>query len=709
MGLILGTAAYMAPEQARGRAVDRRADIWAFGVVLLETITGRRAFAGEDVSEVLARVIEREADLSGVPPSTPPSLRRLLARCLTKDPRQRLRDIGEARVALDEAQRELAAGAGAETGTAAVAAAAAPAPRASGVSRALPWVLAAVLLAALAWSIARPPAAGPAAAPVLSRLQIALPQGLELYTAVGAAVSLSPDGATLALVGVRNGVRQVFIRRLASYDIAPVKGTESAVSCVFSLDGRELLVGLSDTSLRRVRLSDGLIEIVAPQTSEYYGGWLPDGRVVFTMEGRLWLSGRTPGAAPTPLTKADAASATTESQPAAVPGGETILFVSTRSEAPDTARIEALSVASGARSVIVERASSPLLTASGHLLFVRDGALLAARFDARNLRVVGDAAPVLREVNVVRNRGVSAILTVSQAGTVVYAGAAAAESELVSVSRSGQELLLLRVDRVAANPRLSPNGRLLMFEEMGGGLWLYDLERRTLGRLTDGTTLAAFPLFARDGRRVVFRSPTGMFVQPVDGSAKPAQIPGTEASEFPTGFSPDGADLLYTKIAATTAGDLRVIPFAGGASRTLLETPAYEGGAQLSPDGRWIVYVSNELGGSDVFIQPYPAMNQRYRVSSAGGLHPVWHPKGGEILYRSGDKMLSVKMTVTPGGPALAPPVVLFSGRYAFGGGLTIPNFALTPDGERFIFVKEQSGAHLNVVLNWFEELRGIR
>jgi Tol biopolymer transport system component len=706
MGLILGTAAYMPPEQARGKAVDRRADVWSFGVVLIELLTGERAFKGDDVSEVLAKVIERDPDLSRLPPAMPASLRKLLARCLAKDPKQRLRDIGEARIAIDEAQRELTQGP-ASTGAAAVLA---PVPNASAPvwRRALPWAIAAALLAALVFVMTRDRPAS-AAARTVHRMQIALPQGVELYTAVGAAVSLAPDGSSLALVGVRNGVRQVFLRHFDSFEVVPVKGTESAVSCVFSLDGKELLVGTSDTSLRRIRLGDGLVEVVTPTTSEYYGGWLANGRVVFTRDGRLWMSGETPGAAPTQLTQPVAGSSAVESQPVPVPGTDALLFVSAKPEAPESARIDALSLGTKARTIVAERASGPVLTASGHLLFVRDGALLSAPFDRRSLRIVGDATPVLREVSVVRNRGVSAILTVSNNGTLVYAGTAAAESELVSVSRTGQEQLVLRVDRVAANPRLSPDGRQLMFEEIGGGLWLYDIERRTLSRLTDGSTLAAFPLFTRNGRSVVFRSPGGLFSQPVDGSAKPVQIDGTEASEFPSGFSIDGKELLYTKIAATTAGDIRVIPLAGGTPRTVLSTPAYEGGAQLSPDGKWLVYVSNELGGSEVFLQPYPEMDRRLQVSSSGGLHPVWNPKGGEIFYRSGTRMMSVRMTMMPAGPSLSPPATLFSGRYAFGGGLTIPNFAVANDGDHFIVVKEQSGAHLNVVLNWFDELGAVK
>jgi Tol biopolymer transport system component len=245
-----------------------------------------------------------------------------------------------------------------------------------------------------------------------------------------------------------------------------------------------------------------------------------------------------------------------------------------------------------------------------------------------------------------------------------------------------------------------------MFDEIGGGLWLYDLDRRSTTRLTDGSRLAAYAIFTRDGREAVFRSPTGIFRQPLEGSATPVLISGTEPSEFPSGLSPDGTEVFYTKISTGSAGDIRAISLAGGKPRVLMSTPAYEGGAQVSPDGKWMVYVSNELGEFEVFLQPYPALNRRIQVSSSGGVHAAWNPRGGEIFYRSTDKLMSVRMVTTAAGPVLSPPSVLLSGRYAFGGGFTTPNYTVSADGDTFILVKEQSGAILNIVLNWFEELK---
>jgi Tol biopolymer transport system component len=407
-----------------------------------------------------------------------------------------------------------------------------------------------------------------------------------------------------------------------------------------------------------------------------------------------------------------------ELQPVTVPGGKAVLFVSARPEAPDSGRIEALSLADKVRTTVVERASSPVLTRTGHLLLLRDGVLHAAPFDVQSLKTTGDAMPVLRDLSVVgRSVGAAVNMAVSETGVLAYVSTTAVQSEIVSVSRTGEEQMVLSNQRPTANPRLSLDGRRLLLEEIGAGLRVWDLEHGTPHgtptRLAEGYPQASFPIFARDGRDVIFCVANGLFRQPLDGGAKPVQIAGSDANEYPSGLTPNDADVLFTKITATTSGDVYALPLAGGKERALISNAAYEGGAQLSPDGKWMIYVSNELGGGyEIFLQPYPALDQRQKVSSGGGIHPLWNPvwnlKGGEIFYRSGDKMMSVRLTVTPAGATLTPPVELFSGRYAFGNGNTMANFSVTSDGERFILVK-QSGASLNVVLNWFEELKRVK
>ena len=713
LGLILGTAAYMAPEQARGKVVDRRADIWSFGVVLTEMLTGERAFKGDDVTEVLAKVIERDPDFSKLPPRTPAPVRKLIARCLAKDPKQRLRDIGEARILLDEVIA-------APRGSSAVDsmpeelpahARTADARAGSPLPSALPWALAALatVAAIVFWLQGGPTAGGltPTAEPSgPTRLQIAMPSGIDLYTAVGAAFSLSPDGRTLAFIGVRGGVRQAFTRRFDSFDVTPVRGSEGSVSCIFSPDGRELLIGTSDTSLRRIRLADGFMTVAAKGTSDYVGAWLADGRIVYAANGRLFMTGATEGAEPTQLTQPIEGSTSLDSLPVPIPGANAVAFISGRPEAVDSSRIEILTLDDLKRKPIVERGFAPKFTPTGHLLFMRDNEELAVRFDLERLAPVGDPVPVLSGMTIIRNRGIAPLMTTSASGTLVYSSAAAAHTELVTVSRQGAEQVLLKMERAAANPRVSPDMRRVLIEEIGGGLWLFETERKVESPVTDRALLAGFPILGAGGREVIYRSPGGLFRQPLDGSTRSTHIAGSGPNEFPSSVSADGAQLLFTKLDPTTAGDIYDVPIAGGTPRALVKTPAYEGGAQVSPDGKWIIYVSNELSQNEIFLQAYPVADRRVQVSSGGGIHPAWNPRGGEIFYRRGDDMMSVKVTFGSSGAVLASPLKLFTGRYGFGGGLTIPNYSVSPDGNQFFMIKEQSRAILNVVLNWFDELK---
>jgi Tol biopolymer transport system component len=246
----------------------------------------------------------------------------------------------------------------------------------------------------------------------------------------------------------------------------------------------------------------------------------------------------------------------------------------------------------------------------------------------------------------------------------------------------------------------------MLTEGIGQGLWTFDPERRVESRLTEGSLMASFPVFGQGGRDVIYRSTAFMQRQPLDGSTRWAQIAGSGPNQMPTSVTPDGATLLYIYIDPVTSGDIYEIPIGGGTPRAVVKTNAYEGGAQVSPDGKWIVYVSNELGPNEIFLQAYPKAERRVQVSSGGGIHPTWNPKGGEIFYRRGDDMMSVRVTFGGTGPALAPPEKLFTGRYSFRGGLTMANYSVTPDGDRFLMIKDQPRAILNVVLNWLDEVR---
>jgi Tol biopolymer transport system component len=525
---------------------------------------------------------------------------------------------------------------------------------------------------------------------------MAMPLGVDLYTAVGTAFSIAPDGRTLAFVGIRGGMRQVFLRRFDSDDVTPVRGSEGAVSVSVSPDGRELLIGASDTSLRRIRLADEFMTVAAKSAVGYVGGWLADGRIAYTLNGRLFATAATPGAADKQLTQPVDGSTSVEVSPVVVPGTNAIAFVAGQLESPDSMRIEVLTLDDGKRKTIVERAIAPMFTSTGHLLFIRSDDVLAVRFDAGKLETVGNPVRVLSGLTIIRTRGIAPLMTVSATGTMVYSAASATQSELVSVSRQGSEQVLLRMDRPAGNPRISPDGHRVLTEGIGLGLWLFDPERRIESRMTDRALMASFPIFGPGGRDVIYRSTAALLRQPLDGSTRSTPIPGSGPNQMPTSVTPDGAKVLYIYIDPVTSGDVYEIPIEGGTPRAVVKTNAYEGGAQVSPDGKWIVYVSNELGPND----------RRVQVSSTGGIHPAWNPTGGEIFYRRGDDMMSVRVTFGAAGPVLAPPTKLFTGRYSFGGGLTMANYSVTPDGNNFLMIKDQPRAILNVVLNWLDEVK---
>lgn len=481
-----------------------------------------------------------------------------------------------------------------------------------------------------------------------------------------------------------------------------MRGTENASLCFFSADGRS--IGFIDAGgvLRKVSLADGLVATVVSNVEFDGAAWGPDDRIVFIRGGALWRVSAM-GGAPEQLMMLDSGrKEVLQARPTVLPGANAILFASTSSDGE--ARIEALGLATRERRVLIDRGSRPQYVASGHLIFSRDGALLAAPFDAATLTVTGSPRRVLENLP---QSSRDSVTDVSGTGTLAYAPAAT--SRLVWVSRQGAEQLLIDTPRLYSNPRLAPEGSRLLVE--AGDLWVQDLNRATFTRLTSGESIVAgggFPVWIPDGR-VVFRSATGLRVLSV-GTGRPSEaIAGTSSSDYPGSVSRDGEQLVFVRISPDTSGDIFVVSLRGDAQiRPILKTPAYEGSARLSPDGRWIAYSSNESGRMEVFIAPFPQFDRKVQLSTDGGTQPVWDRNGQEIFYRSGTKMISVALTTTPD-LRLGVPRLLFELPYAFGAGITIPNYDVSPDGQRFAMVKDDSGSgRLNVVLNWSEELNRL-
>ncbi len=684
VGIVLGTAAYMSPEQARGRAVDGRADIWAFGAVLFEMLTGCRAFPGDDVTETIANIVKGEPDWSALPPETSVAVRALLRRCLHKDPDRRLRHIADARFNLDDAELLTLT-----------------TSRPSVVGRLLPWAIAvgALAAAAAAWMlVGRAPREQTARQVV--RLETVLPDGVELFVSSARTIAVSPDGRRIAFIGIRSGGRQIYVRALDQSETAPLRGSDGVTSCFFSPDGKSLGFMNAAGLLKTISLADGLTTTVAEDANFTYGAaWLLDDRLVFGRSGGLWQVRRSGGAA-TPLTTPDRAQRETiHAWPIATPDGKVLLF---SVFAGDQWRIDALVLATGARSTVVERALLPLVVAGGRLFFYRDGDVLAAPFDMERLRVTDEA---VRVVDALQTGESSApLIDMSASGVMVYPSAAAG-SRMVWVSRTGVEQPMNDMPRSYASPRISPDGTRVVVQ--ASGLWVQDLARSTFTRVASkDEQTTAFPIWTADGRRIIVRASGGLTIHDADGSGQSQVIPGTSNFDYPAAVSADNDTFVLLRASQETSFDIYALSLhEPGTLHPILKTSAYEGGARLSPDGRWLSYVSNESGQYEVYVRPFSGPDRRWQVSTEGGTQAVWNPNGRELFYRNGNKMMAVDVT-SNSDLKLSSPHLLFEQRYAFSAGITIANYDVSRDGQKFLMVKNEAGAgRLNVVLNAFAGL----
>jgi Tol biopolymer transport system component len=691
-GMILGTAAYMSPEQARGKGVDKRADIWAFGCVLYEMLAGKPGFAGDTLTDIMASVLTNEPDWTALPAETPAAVAALLRRCLRKDPARRLHDIADARIELEEAI-----------------AAPFPPPRVDRTARRRKallnagWLIAALLALALlvtgAFLVTRPGSpASASAGPSVVRVEMNMPLGVEANEANSPSVAISPDGTHVAFIGLVDGVRSIYIRRLGEFESAALRGTESANFVAFSPDGAALLFVASDRTLKKVSLSDGLVTIVVRGVDSIVSGgaWGPDGRITFVRNETLWRVAAT-GGKPEQLTTLDTARGErSHLWPAAV-ADSGILFTSLTGTDRMVTNIEAISLMTRERRVVIEAASAAQYAPSGHLLFFRDGVVFAAPFDVARLQVTGPAVAVLKDIGLDQYGAPS--LSISAAGSLAYTPAGHATRRLVWVTRQGVEQRITDVTRRYRNPRLSPDGQRIMVE-VTGELWIQDIARSTFTLLTKGDTLGnSFAVWTPDGQEVLFRTLTGIRRLNAGGGEASQAIPSTGLFAMPTSVSPDGQTLVYIGQTTETAGDVNALSLQGEPHpRPVVQTPGYDGGGWFSPDGRWLAYVSNESGQFQVYLRPYPGPDRRVPVSTEGGTHPRWNPNGKELFYRNGNRMLGVDVSTTPS-LTLSRPRVLFDQRYVFGG-QTVANYDVSPDGQRFVMVKDDSASgRINLVV----------
>jgi serine/threonine-protein kinase len=730
-GIILGTAAYMSPEQARGKAVDARADIWAFGVVFYEMLTGERPFRGDGLTDTLASVVRDEADLSKVPAA----VRTLLARCLEKDPRRRLRAIGDA---WDLLANEASVTTSASTGS----------RRSNLLLRVAVGILAvsSVIFGLLYASERQSRSQGSLdAAPRVSRFTVSLPDYARLPERGGGVsmLAISPDGRQIAYVGRAGGgndsAPQIYRRSLDRLDVEAIPGTQGAGSPFFSPDGRWLGFWIrAGRVLKKIGLEGSLPATIGelPFPAARGIAWAKDDVIYYgILGGDLW---RIPAAGGKASVIAGADALRREKEitrrfPYALPDGKTLLYVALPSSATgfatgfdfNAAQIVALDVQSGKRTVLLTGGFGPQYVSSGHLVFAREDGIYAAPFDLQTLTIRGDAVRVITGVRSFSGNGF-ANFAVSTNGSLVYAPGQDSKDYLsgttvVWVDRQGQERPLAQWSNSFGDERLSPDGTRLLIHgnSATSDLGIHEIARGILTRFTVTPSGSMAPVWSPDGASVTYTRPDSgftagpytMVTKAVDGSGTERPLlerPNPVAAES---WSPDGKWLAFTETSPETGPDIWVLPQDGsGKPLAFAATPAVEQHPRFSPDGRWIAYQSNESGRSEVFVRPWPiTAGGRYQVSTGGGANPEWSSDGRELFFQSVAAVMRV--TVNAGSTfASSAPVMLFerpAPSLLLGVAHGSQEFMMTPRS-----VAEQArtggGSELIVVQNWGEELKRL-
>ncbi len=723
-GVLLGTAAYMSPEQAKGKSVDRRADIWAFGCVLYEMLTGQQTFTGEAVTDTLAAVIMKDPEWSRLPAGTPVRVRVLLQRCLQKDPKQRLRDIGDARISLDEVL----------SGAPDPALAGAPQTAAALWRRTLPWAVAALLFVALAPPLAFLYFRGAPPAPAQSmRFQISVPEGTLLDEGNG--LDLSPDGRHFAFfTTASDGADRLWIRDVDSLGARPLPGSEvtgAAAPFFWSPDSRSIAFW-SDRKLKKISISGGPAETICDLPGGEIGGsWNSDGMIILGQAPGGILRVSAYGGSPSLLTmpyspRGEAAHVF----PSFLPDGRHFVYLRV-SAAPANSGIYVGSL--DARPE--EQDSKELLTTefapafapsshpgSGQLLFVRDGALLAQQFDTRRLALTGEPVVVADHVATFRAR---ALFSVSSNGVLTYSAGAPPGYRLTWLDRQGKILGSAGEPSSYMAVALSPDGARVAVTQFGKqypipGLWLIDESRNVSTRFTFGPPSEG-AVWSPDGARMIFNSNRDgvfdLYQKPTSSAENEAVLLKSRGDKFPTSWSRDGRFVLYDEANPQTKSDIWVLPLAGDKKPfTFLRTEFNEQGGSFSPDGRFVAYQSDESGRDEIYVRTFSpdalasgtATGGKWQISAGGGAEPRWRRDGKELYYVSSDgKLMDVAVTANPEFRAAAPKVLFAVPLQSSSPDLHI--WDVTSDGRRFLVAvpaAQSAPVPFIIVLNWRAALK---
>ncbi len=695
-GTILGTAGYMSPEQARGQAVDKRADIWAFGVVLYEMVTGQRLFGGDTMSDTLVSVLQKEPEWSRVPAKT----HRLLRSCLEKDPKRRLHDIGDAWRLLEEP------------------------PPAGAAKSSVPWKVAAAAAIVLAvvsaislWALWRAPQ--PAGQPLVT-LDLDLGPDVSLVSGAAPAVSLSPDGKRIAFVSEGpDGIRHLFTRRLDQPKATVLAKTDGAFGPFFSPDGRWLGF-FADHKLKKMLVEGGEPMVLCDAAQGRGASWGEDDGIIATLDTRAGLF-RVPaaGGTPTVVTQLDLERGEASHRwPQVLPGGKAALFtMSTVGSFYEGAHIKAVSLGDHRTKTVLERVGMyGRYLPSGHLTYVSKGTLYAVPFDLDRLATRGAPVPLLEDVSHNPISG-SARLNFTPGGTLVY-WSANDRATIQWLDGAGKTEPLWEEPGFYQAPRLSPNGKLLAVAAAEGPnsqIWVYNWERRLSTRLTQGAGVYQNPVWHPEGQYVVFHGPGGMFWARADGVGKLQALTASKYSQNPFSFSPDGKRLAFSELNPGGGADIRILPveagpgqLRAGAPESFLRTPAAAPTMAFSPDGHWLAYSSTESGAYQVYVRAYPHKGSPQQISNSrsAAAIPVWSPNGRELFYRTEDRRIMVVSYAVKGDSFETDQPRPWASQLLadLGNNRT---FDLSPDGKRFaVLIPGERQSHVTLLVNFFDEVR---
>ncbi len=718
-GVILGTAAYMSPEQAKGFPADQRSDVFSFGCVLYEMLTGRQVFQGDAAAEVLASVLIREPDLTTLPPNLNPRLPDLVKRCLDKNPKRRWQAMGDVRAEVESiAANPLS-----------VPAATAVAARREPLWRRLALYSAPALLAGLAtagggvWFAMRP------APPRVSRLLITSTSTAALsINGFDRDLAITPDASRVIYVGTNGS--QLFVRALDALEPTAIF-TGGPRAPFVSPDGQWIGFVDNTNTLKKVAVTGGPPVTLANLDGTSRGAvWAPDDTIIFATNNvstglqRVAASGGPMEV----LTRPDQVHGETDHLwPEVLPGGRAVLFtIAAQTGGLDASQVAVLDLQTGTRRILIRGGSHAHYVPGGHLVYAAAGTLRAVPFDVARLEVRGAPVPVVPEVSATANGGVDAV--VASNGTLAYisgGGVPLLQRTLVWVGRQGQETPIPAPPRAYTYPRIAPDGtRVVVWaDDQESDLWLWDLARLTLTRMTFAPALDLHPAWTPDGRRLIFSSERegarNIFWQAADGTGAVERLTKGGALQNAVAVSPDGTRLIFTEATPKTGDDVMQVELTGTHRVTpLVQSPFAERNGIISPDGRWLAYEANDSGQLEIYVRPYPDVNTgHWQVSTGGGTRPLWSPNGQELFFVSppAGALMRVGVERAASWSATTPTMIMKEGYVTTPAGNPGRNYDISPDGQRFLMIKQgavpgQAAAPTSIIVvqNWGEELKRL-